>query len=62
LFLAFRAFDQNENGYMEIQEFVKGLLHITKKSLNRILKDQAALIFARYDKDGDGKLNYTEFC
>ncbi len=47
---------------MEIQEFVKGLLHITKKSLNRILKDQAALIFARYDKDGDGKLNYTEFC
>jgi Ca2+-binding EF-hand superfamily protein len=62
LFQAFKLFDQDEKGYVEPSEFLHGLVHMTGKEVNRVLKDQASLVFSRYDRDGDQRLNYTEFC
>jgi len=51
--MAFKLMDRNNDGYVTKQE----MLNTTKK-LNQ---KQVAAVFARNDKDGDGKLSKEEF-
>lgn len=52
--LAFRMADKENSGYLTKSEFAE---MAKKLSLEQIDK-----IFAIYDKDGDGKIDYEEFC
>ncbi len=48
---AFRDFDGNGDGYVDQQEL----------RLKNFSDDQIRSIIFKYDKDGDGRLNYPEF-
>jgi Ca2+-binding EF-hand superfamily protein len=51
---AFRAMDRDGDGYVTKTEFQKVCKNLTKEQI------QAA--FNKFDKSGNGKLNYVEFC
>ena len=54
---AFRVFDLQEHGFFGITQFKEGLgdlgIYVTF--------DEVELIFKRYDRDADGRLNFKEF-
>ena len=50
--LAFRLADKDQSGYIEKDEFEK-----MTKNLSKEQRDKA---FAKCDKDGDGRINYSE--
>ena len=62
LFETFKMFDTEEKGYINQEEFIHQLLAHTQKQYNRVLKEQASLIFNRYNVNEDRMLTYTEFC
>jgi EF hand len=55
---AFRIFDQDGKGWISAVEIKEGLglMNIFANA------DDLQLFLARYDKDDDGKLRYSEFC
>ena len=62
LFQIFQSFDLDENGYTELEHFIPLFINLTMKCPNRVIEEQAELIFMRYDTDDDHRLTYTEFC
>jgi hypothetical protein len=57
LFDAFRIFDTNSQGYVTLSDLKIGLGEIGIFATYEELE----LFFARYDKDRDGRLRFTEF-
>merc|ERR1711935_674977 len=51
--LAFKALDKNSDGFISKREFNE-----ISKTMS---KEQIAVVLARFDQDGDGKLSYSEF-
>lgn len=51
---AFRIFDTNSQGFITLQD-------MNEKFAELSVSAEAEKIFERYDKDGDGKLSYSEF-
>ena len=51
---AFRIFDTNSQGFITLQD-------MNDKFAELSVSAEAEKIFERYDKDGDGKLSYSEF-
>jgi len=51
--LAFKNLDKNNDGFISKSEFTKLLKHLNK--------EQADAVMAKFDGDGDGKLDYQEF-
>jgi len=51
--LAFRALDKNHDGFISKKEFTKISKNLTP--------DQISAVLTKFDKDGDGKLDYAEF-
>ena len=45
--------DKDKSGYIEKSEF--------EKMTKNLSKEQREKVFAKCDKDGDGKINYSEF-
>lgn len=54
LYRAFRYFDKTGTGFITHEELESGLSHLGKVNVDRILQE--------VDKDGDGRICYTEFC
>jgi EF-hand domain pair len=51
---AFRLFDTQNKGFIEIQDMIDKLVELN-------INAEAEKIFERYDRDGDGKLSFSEF-
>jgi len=51
--LAFKALDKNHDGFISRKEFTKISKNLTS--------DQISAVLDKFDKDGDGKLDYEEF-
>ena len=51
---AFRIFDTNSQGFITLQGMIEKFAELSVSA-------EAEKIFERYDKDGDGKLSYSEF-
>lgn len=51
---AFRLFDQEDKGFITVED-------MNSKFMELELKVEAAKIFTRFDRDGDGRLDYKEF-
>ena len=51
--IAFRLADKDKSGYITKNEF--------EKMAKNLSKEQIEKVFAKCDKDGDGKINYAEF-
>ena len=56
--LAFRAYDTNSDGYIDMKELAEFFKLSGKDSDSFEIK----LSMAVYDQNNDGKLNYKEFC
>ncbi len=54
LYRAFRYFDKDGSGFITRDELEAGLQHLGRINVDRILSEA--------DKDGDGRICYTEFC
>ena len=52
--MAFKAMDKDGDGFITKSEFRKVCPNLTKEQINAA--------FEKFDKAGDGKLNYIEFC
>ncbi len=59
LMRSFRYFDSNADGYVSMHEWFKG---IEKIGVVVPTLEDLKQLFAYYDADGDGKINYKEFC
>ena len=57
---AYKIFDYRSLESMSKAEFSECLFSFIGNSYYN--RDQASLIFSRYDKDGDMRINYREFC
>ena len=57
---AYTIFDYRSLESMSKAEFSECLFSFIGNSYYN--RDQASLIFSRYDKDGDMRINYREFC
>ena len=55
--LAFKKFDKNNNGFITMNEFKKGLIDLEKDFTN----DEIEKLLNEIDIDCDGKVNYPEF-
>ena len=62
LFETFKMFEIDEKGYITQDEFIHQMLSHTQKQYNRVLREQASLIFHRYNINQDKIMTYTEFC
>jgi len=51
--MAFKALDKNNDGFISRAEF--------SKLIKNLPKDQVEKVLAKFDQDGDGKLDYEEF-
>jgi len=51
--IAFRLADKDKSGYITKSEF--------EKMAKNLSKEQIEKVFAKCDKDGDGKINFAEF-
>lgn len=51
--LAFKALDRNSDGFISRKEFTKISKNLTKEQVDAVL--------TKFDSDGDGKLDYSEF-
>ncbi len=59
---AFRLFDIEQKGELNITDFVAAFSEIIRlPNTKGQTLDDCYLIFRRYDKDNDGKLNFSEF-
>jgi Ca2+-binding EF-hand superfamily protein len=56
--LAFRFFDQHSTGKLTLADFTYGLDQLMVK----FTRQQIGELFKRLDVDGDGYLNYQDFC
>lgn len=52
--MAFKVLDTNGDGFVSRAEFER----LSKK---RLTKEQMDLVFVKFDKDGNGKLSFSEF-
>lgn len=52
--MAFKAMDKDGDGYITKSEFKKVCPNLTREQINAA--------FDKFDKAGNGKLNYIEFC
>jgi len=66
---AFTKFDKDSSGFVDLKEFSLALEHLGLHMADHGLPGQGGLqpwvverLFARYDADGSGALEYTEFC
>ena len=64
--LAFKALDRNSDGFISKREFNEISKTMSKEQVGIDLKTnlfsfQIAVVLARFDQDGDGKLSYSEF-
>lgn len=60
----FKKYDSDGNGYLNLKEFILFLVRLGKhvKELRKISSETASAVFALIDKNGDGKINFHEFC
>jgi len=56
--MAFRMFDKNHDGYIDARE----LRHVTTTLGHRLTVEEVDNIIKEADLNGDGKLDYEEFC
>ena len=54
----FRMLDLDGKGFVSSSEFREALYEMGVS----VSKDEAYLVFKRYDKDNDGLLKYSDFC
>ena len=54
----FKAFDKDNNGQIDYDEFEKGILELNSKDIN---KEEIKKCFDDIDIDHNGKIDYTEF-
>ena len=54
----FKAFDKDNNGQIDYNEFEQGILELNSKDIN---KDEIRKCFDDIDIDQNGKIDYTEF-
>ena len=69
--MAFRLMDRNNDGYITKQEMLNTTKKLTQKQVRgrsgtkqleiKLLLSKVEAVFARNDKDGDGKLSKEEF-
>ena len=52
--MGFKALDINKDGYVTKEEF--------RTVCKTLSEDQIQVCFKRFDRNGDGKLDYREFC
>ena len=62
LYQAFKWFDIEDTGFIFQDEFSHHTIQLTQKQYNRVLREQAGLIFSRYKLEFPSKLTYREFC
>ena len=55
---AFRIFDKDRSGFIEAREIIA----VTTTLGQALDKDELEAFMAEADLDGDGRLNYEEFC
>ena len=55
--IAFKKFDQDDNGGVEYEE----LALVLRELGHKVSKDQARRVFDHFDTDGDGRIDYDEF-
>nr|AFK09219.1 calcium-dependent protein kinase [Dunaliella salina] len=55
---AFKFFDKDESGFITKDEIVRGLADLGEEAN----KDEVNAIMSQADKNGDGKIDYEEFC
>ena len=55
-------FDVEGTGFIFQDEFCHITIQLTQKNYNRVLREQASLIFTRYQQEFPSKMTYREFC
>jgi Ca2+-binding EF-hand superfamily protein/diadenosine tetraphosphatase ApaH/serine/threonine PP2A family protein phosphatase len=59
---AFKMFDTDGNGKISKQEFRVGLAALTSLSGTPLTESQADMLLSKLDANGDGEIDYAEFC
>ena len=59
---AFKMFDTDGNGKISKQEFRVGLAALTSLSGTPLTESQADMLLSKLDSNGDGEIDYAEFC
>uniref|UniRef100_A0A7S3A2R0 EF-hand domain-containing protein n=1 Tax=Rhodosorus marinus TaxID=101924 RepID=A0A7S3A2R0_9RHOD len=54
---AFRSFDKDSNGFLDVKE----LHHVLNMLDSKYSDEEVGRVFIEMDKDGDGRVDYTEF-